>query len=78
MLWIKFAFVSLDFVDEAAIREQRGRFGSIRMVWIWNTGVSPGKSGSMISLTSYWRNGAPVLVVMTSRVSSPYLNCVGW
>ena len=32
MLWIKFAFVYLDFVDEAAIMEQRGRFGSIRMV----------------------------------------------
>ena len=32
----------------------------------------------MMSLTSYWRNGAPVLVVMTSRASSPYLNCVGW
>ena len=58
--------------------EQRGRFGSIRMVWIRNTDVSSGKSGSMMSLTSYWRNGAPVLVVMTSRASSPYLNCVGW
>ena len=78
LLWIKFAFVYLDFVDQAAIMEQRGRFGSIRMVWTWNTGVSPGKSGSMMSLTSYWRNGAPVLVVMTSRASSPYLNCVGW
>ena len=63
--------------DHGAIRG-RGRFGSIRMVWIRNTDVSPGKSGSMMSLTSYWRNGAPVLVVMTSRASSPYLNCVGW
>ena len=48
MLWIEFAFVSLDFVDEAAIMEQRGRFGGIRMVWIWNTDVSPGKSGSLM------------------------------
>ena len=32
----------------------------------------------MMSLTSYWRNGAPVLVVMTSRASSPCLNCMGW
>ena len=63
--------------DHGTVRE-RGRFGSIRMVWIQNTDVSPGKSGSMMSLTSYWRNGAPVLVVMTSRASSPYLNCVGW
>ena len=78
MLWIKFAFVSLDFVDEAAIMEQRGRFGGIRMVWTWNTDVPPGKSGSLMWLASYWRNGAPVLVVMTSRASSPYLNCVGW
>ena len=44
MLWIKFAFVYLDFVDEAAIMEQRGRFGSIRMVWTRNTDVSPGKN----------------------------------
>ena len=78
MLWIKFAFVFLDFVHEAAIMEQGGRFGSIRMVWIRNTDVSPGKSGSMMSLTSYWRNGAPVLLVTTSGASSPYLNCVGW
>ena len=32
----------------------------------------------MMSLTSYWRNGAPVLVVMTSQASSPCLNCMGW
>ena len=63
--------------DHGAIREG-GRFGSIWMVWIQNTDVSPGKSGSMMSLTSYWRNGAPVLVVMTSRASSPCLNCMGW
>ena len=78
MLWIKFAFVFCRWSgDHGAIRE-RGRFGSIRMVWTQNTDVSPGKSGSMMSLTSYWRNGAPVLVVMTSPASSPYLNCVGW
>ena len=36
-------YFALHFVDEAAIMEQRGRFGSIRMVWIQNTDVSPGE-----------------------------------
>ena len=41
MLWIEFA---LDFVDESAIMEQGGRFGSVRMVWIRNTDVPAGKN----------------------------------
>ena len=74
MLWIEFAFVYLDFVDEAAIMEQYGNeVGLAAFEW-----CGSGIQTFHLSLTSYWRNGAPVLVVMTSRASSPYLNCVGW
>ena len=39
---LNLTFVHLDFVDEAAIMEEPGRFGGIRMVWTLNTDVPPG------------------------------------
>ena len=39
---LNLTFVYLNFVDEAAIMEQQGRFGSIRMVWTRITDVPPG------------------------------------
>ena len=38
----------LYIVDEAAIREQRRRFGGGVMSLTWNTDVPPGKSGSLM------------------------------
>ena len=40
--------IALDFVDEAAIMEHRGRFGGSVMSLTRNTDVLPGKSGSLM------------------------------
>ena len=72
---LNLTFVYLNSVDEAAIMEQWGRFGGIRMVWTPEYRRTTWKE--WFTHVTSWQMDFPVSMI-EGRASSPCLNCVGW